>query len=210
MNAIWHRPAAYYKDSDWHGKRDKDGGILFTQFSHFIDLLCWLLGDISVIGSIQGNFGLRGIIEDEDTGVLMMRTNQGAIGTMHYTVGAYEKNMEGSFTLLGEKGTVKIGGEYLNELDYFRVEGMEAPALAASRPANEYGAYKGSMSNQGDARCMMNCSRRWERSPTIWLPHWKRRAPSLLSNGSTRLPYRTDHARRDDRCSKHDNEVFKK
>lgn len=147
VNAIWHRPAAYYRDSDWHGKRDKDGGILFTQFSHFIDLLCWLLGDIAVIRSLQDNFGLQGIIVDEDTGVLLMRTDQGAIGTMHYTVGSYEKNMEGSITLLGEKGTVKIGGEYLNELDYFRVEGMGSPALPVSRPANEYGAYKGSMSN---------------------------------------------------------------
>jgi len=76
-----------------------------------------------------------------------LKTDEGAIGALHYTVAAYAKNMEGSITIMGEKGTVKIGGEYLNELDYFRVEGMEPPALAASRPANEYGAYSGSMSN---------------------------------------------------------------
>jgi UDP-N-acetyl-2-amino-2-deoxyglucuronate dehydrogenase len=145
VNAFWHRPAAYYQD--WHGKKDLDGGILFTQFSHFIDLLCWLLGELQVTCTLQDNFLMRDHIEGEDTGIVVLKTPDGAIGTMHYTVAAWSKNMEGSITVLGEKGTVKIGGEYLNELDYFRVEGMETPVLASSRPANEYGAYKGSMSN---------------------------------------------------------------
>jgi len=150
VNGLWNRPPLYYHNSDWHGKKDRDGGILFTQFSHFIDLLCWLLGDLQVLGVAKDNFMLKGIAEGEDTGVILLRTDEGAIGCLHYTVAAYAKNMEGSITLLGEKGTVKIGGEYLNELDYFRVEEMEAPALSASRPANEYGAYSGSMSNHDE------------------------------------------------------------
>jgi UDP-N-acetyl-2-amino-2-deoxyglucuronate dehydrogenase len=147
VNGLWNRPPSYYHNSDWHGKKDRDGGILFTQFSHFIDLLCWLLGDLQVLGVVKDNFMLKDVAEGEDTGIVLLKTDEGAIGALHYTVAAYAKNMEGSLTVLGEKGTVKIGGEYLNELDYFRVEGMEPPALAASRPANEYGAYSGTMSN---------------------------------------------------------------
>jgi predicted dehydrogenase len=147
VNAIWHRPPAYYQQSDWHGRREKDGGILFTQFSHFVDLLVWLLGDIADVHSFHRNYGLRGIIDQEDTGVAILRLSNGSIGTLQYTVGAWNANMEGSFLLLGEKGTVRIGGQYLNELDYFRVAGMDTPALPLARPANEYGFYQGSMSN---------------------------------------------------------------
>jgi UDP-N-acetyl-2-amino-2-deoxyglucuronate dehydrogenase len=147
VNGIWHRPAAYYAQSDWHGRKEKDGGILFTQFSHFIDLLVWLLGDIEEVRSFHQNYGLRAIIEQEDTGVAILRLTNGSIGTLQYTVGAWGANMEGSFLVLGEKGTLRIGGKYLNELDYFRVEGMDIPSLPIARPANEYGFYQGSMSN---------------------------------------------------------------
>jgi UDP-N-acetyl-2-amino-2-deoxyglucuronate dehydrogenase len=147
VNAFWHRPPAYYLNSDWHGKESRDGGVLFTQFSHFIDLLCWLLGKLDVTGVQRDNYLMKGLTDGEDTGIVTLKTADGAIGMIHYTVAAWSKNMEGSLTVLGEKGTVKIGGEYLNELDYFRVQGMEAPTLASSRPANEYGAYQGSMSN---------------------------------------------------------------
>lgn len=147
VNGIWHRPPAYYGQSDWHGRKEMDGGILFTQFSHFIDLLVWLLGDIAEVSSFRENFGLRGSIDQEDTGVAILRLANGAIGTLQYTVGSYAANMEGSLLVLGGKGTIRIGGQYLNELDYFRVDGMEAPTLPLTRPANEYGFYQGSMSN---------------------------------------------------------------
>jgi predicted dehydrogenase len=147
VNAIWHRPPAYYEGSGWRGRKEKDGGILFTQFSHFIDLLLWLLGDLDAVHSFRQNYGLRGIIEGEDTGVAILRLTNGSIGTLQYTVGAFGANMEGSLLVLGEKGTVRIGGQYLNELDYFRVDGIPAPTLPLSRPANEYGFYQGSMSN---------------------------------------------------------------
>lgn len=147
VNAVWNRPARYYQESDWHGRRELDGGILFTQFSHFIDLLYWLLGEVAEVRSFRDNYLLKGIVDEEDTGVAILRMTGGAIGTLQYTVGSYGKNMEGSLTVLGEKGTVKVGGQYLNELDYFYVEGMETPTLPATRPANEYGFYQGSMSN---------------------------------------------------------------
>jgi predicted dehydrogenase len=146
INCFWNRPAAYYQNN-WRGTRKLDGGTLFTQFSHFIDILYWLLGDVADIKSFQANFLHTGTIEFEDSGVVLLKMKNGAIGTINYSVNAHRKNMEGSFTLLGEKGTVKIGGQYLNELDYFLVENEPVPVLDHEKPSNQYGFYEGSMSN---------------------------------------------------------------
>lgn len=146
VNCFWNRPPAYYKDS-WHGTRDLDGGILFTQFSHFIDLLYWLLGEVKEVQGFRGNFTHGDSIAFEDTGAALMRMQNGAIGTLQYTVNSYQRNMEGSVTIFGERGTVKIGGQYLNHLDFFSVEGITAPVLPAGKPSNQYGFYEGSMSN---------------------------------------------------------------
>ncbi len=147
VNAIWNRPPDYYRHSDWHGKRSQDGGILFTQFSHFVDLLPWLFGPLATVDAYRDNYSLPGLVETEDTGVAILRMTSGVIGTLHYTVSAYSANVEGSLLVLGEKGTIRIGGQYLNELDYFRVEGMVTPSLPLGRPSNDYGFYQGSMSN---------------------------------------------------------------
>ncbi|HTQ28075.1 MAG TPA: Gfo/Idh/MocA family oxidoreductase [Puia sp.] len=147
VNGFWSRPRQYYQDSNWHGKKEMDGGILFTQFSHFIDLVCWLLGEVASIQVLKDNFLLKKWVDGEDTGALLLRMKTGAIGTFHYSVDAFQKNMEGSVTLLGEYGTVKIGGQYLNTLEYFSVKDMDAPNLPPVRPANDYGHYQGSMSN---------------------------------------------------------------
>jgi len=146
LNCFWNRPVSYY-NSSWKGTQKMDGGILFTQFSHFIDLLYWLLGNVSTANGVRKNFMHKGCIEFEDTGVAFIEMNNGAIGTVNYTINSTGKNMEGSLTLFGEKGTVKIGGQYLNELEYFSVEGESRPLLPESRPANQYGFYEGSMSN---------------------------------------------------------------
>ncbi len=144
INCFWNRPAAYY--SGWKGTKKMDGGSLFTQFSHFIDLLYWLLGDVASVKRMAGNFA-HPAIEFEDTGIVLFNMHAGSIGTLNYTVNSFQKNMEGSFTIFGEKGTVKIGGQYLNELEYFNVEGIEKPNLPAGNIANDYGFYQGSMSN---------------------------------------------------------------
>jgi UDP-N-acetyl-2-amino-2-deoxyglucuronate dehydrogenase len=144
INCFWNRPNEYYQD--WKGTKDLDGGTLFTQFSHFIDLLYWMLGDVASVKSSINNFA-HDSIEFEDTGAVIFTMQNGAIGTLNYTVNSFEKNMEGSFTVFGEKGTVKVGGQYLNELEYFNVEGMDAPNLPKGNPANGYGYYQGSMSN---------------------------------------------------------------
>lgn len=146
LNCFWNRNNEYYQHS-WKGTKDLDGGTLFTQFSHFIDLLYWMMGDVKEAQAFTGNYKHEGIIEFEDTGVISLRFYNGAIGTIHYTVNSFDKNMEGSLTLFAEKGTVKIGGQYLNELEYQCIEGYEITDLPAGNPPNNYGKYFGSMSN---------------------------------------------------------------
>jgi UDP-N-acetyl-2-amino-2-deoxyglucuronate dehydrogenase len=147
VNCFWNRNEEYYKQSDWKGRKLIDGGTLFTQFSHFIDLMYWLIGDVKHVRALGRNLNHKGIIEFEDTGAAVIEFASGAIGTFNYTVNSYRKNMEGSITVFGERGTVKVGGQYLNTLEYQSIEGYEIKGLPESRPANDYGFYQGSMSN---------------------------------------------------------------
>ncbi|WP_207493434.1 Gfo/Idh/MocA family protein [Aridibaculum aurantiacum] len=146
LSCFWNRDAAYYRDS-WKGTKDLDGGTLFTQFSHFIDLLYWMVGDVKRAYCLSKNFAHQGLIEFEDTGVVALEFQNGALGTINYTVNSYRKNMEGSLTIFAENGTVKIGGEYLNELEYQNIKDFEITNLPQGNKANNYGTYVGSMSN---------------------------------------------------------------
>jgi len=146
LSCFWNRNPDYYENS-WKGTLALDGGTLFTQFSHFIDLLYWMVGDVKQVQAIMANYTHQGIIEFEDTGVVILEFRNGAIGTVNYTVNSYGKNMEGSLTIFGEKGTVKIGGQYLNELEYQNIEGYKIENLPEGNKANNYGNYQGSMSN---------------------------------------------------------------
>ena len=148
INCFWNRPASYYKDS-WHGTADVDGGILFTQFSHFIDLLNWLFGPVQSVQALANNFQHQGLIAGEDAGAVLLQMASGAIVSIHYSVNAYAKNAEGSLTVLAEKGTVKIGGEYLNTIAYQSLESGPLLVSDASNGPNQYGTYQGSMSNHG-------------------------------------------------------------
>jgi len=147
VNCFWNRNSEYYTDSDWKGTSSLDGGTLFTQFSHFIDLMYWFMGDIAQVTAMIKNFTHQDLIEFEDSGVACFTFSSDAIGTLHYTVNCYEKNMEGSITLFGEHGAVKIGGQYLNTLEYQRIKDCVIDELEPSGPPNEYGSYQGSMSN---------------------------------------------------------------
>lgn len=146
LNCFWNRNEDYYSNS-WKGTKELDGGTLYTQFSHFIDLLYWLIGDVKKVYALTGNFGHQGIIEFEDTGVVALQFYNGVLGTINYTVNSFAKNMEGSITIFGEKGTVKIGGQYLNELEYQSIEGILIKDLPEGNKPNNYGTYMGSMSN---------------------------------------------------------------
>lgn len=146
LNCFWNRSPEYYKNH-WHGTKELDGGILYTQFSHFIDVLYWFLGDIQNVTGYRSNKMHTGSIEFEDNGIALLEMENKVTGTLSYSINAFKKNMEGSILLLGEKGTVKIGGQYLNELEYFAVNGENYPALPKGNPSNNYGHYEGSMSN---------------------------------------------------------------
>lgn len=146
LSCFWNRNNDYYENS-WKGTKELDGGTLYTQFSHFIDLLYWMFGDIVNVKAYMNNFAHKGIIEFEDTGVVIVEFYNGAIGTINYTVNSFEKNMEGSLTIFGEKGTVKIGGQYLNELEYQNIKDFKIENLPEGNKANNYGNYQGSMSN---------------------------------------------------------------
>jgi len=147
VNCFWNRNREYYLSSDWRGKRTMDGGTLFTQYSHFIDLLYWFVGDVEEVRAYTDNFLHQDVVEFEDTGVVALRFTNGALGTIHFTINSFGKNMEGSVTLFGEKGTVKIGGQYLNLLEYQSIDGYKIVGLEPGNPPNVYGKNTGSMSN---------------------------------------------------------------
>lgn len=146
LNCFWNRNDDYYANS-WKGTREWDGGTLFTQFSHFVDLLYWFFGDVEDVYAMGANYHHNGVIEFEDTGVVLLKFKNGAIGSINYTVNAFAKNMEGSLTLFAENGTIKIGGQYLNELEYQSMSIPEITNLPKGNTPNNYGSYQGSMSN---------------------------------------------------------------
>jgi predicted dehydrogenase len=147
VNCFWNRRPDYYQNSDWKGKVALDGGTLFTQFSHFVDVMVYLLGDAEVLFASFSNANHAGLIEFEDTGIVTFRLlDHAATGSLHFTTCAFAKNMEGSITVFGEQGTVKIGGQYLNVVEYAQGVTLDVPD-SGPVPPNEYGSYQGSMSN---------------------------------------------------------------
>ncbi|WP_118951230.1 Gfo/Idh/MocA family protein [Taibaiella helva] len=147
VNCFWNRSDNYYAQSDWRGKKDKDGGCLFTQFSHFIDILYYLNGNIATASGTLANFAHHHNTEFEDSGSFILKATNGAVINFNFSTCAYEKNMEGSITILAENGTLKIGGQYLNTLEYQCIQGEELPQINIVAKENDYGLYKGSMSN---------------------------------------------------------------
>lgn len=145
LNCFWNRPEAYYHDS-WKGSLLADGGSLYTQFSHYIDALLWLLGDVENLSGYRKNMAHRGVIEFEDSGVVALEMKNGMLGGLHWSLNTYQKNMEVSLSIIAEKGSLRIGGEYMNKVEYQCTENasLEIPDRGI---ANEYGFYKGSMSN---------------------------------------------------------------
>ena len=147
VNCFWNRGDAYYAESSWRGKRDKDGGCLFTQFSHFVDILYYLNGRVTNAEGWVHNFAHKHNTEVEDSGSFVLRGANGTIVNFNFTTCAYERNMEGSITIFAEKGTVKIGGQYLNTIEYQKLGAAKLPEINITAKSNDYGLYQGSMSN---------------------------------------------------------------
>ncbi len=148
INCYWNRNDRYYQQSDWKGKKALDGGTLFTQFSHFIDVVYYLLGDMQILNARLDNVSHHGLIDFEDTGIVTFLLNESnAPGVLHYTTSAFRQNMEGSITIFAEHATIKIGGKYLNTIDYQVTDGFDIKDLPSGGTPNQYGDYEGSMSN---------------------------------------------------------------
>ncbi|MFM1933109.1 MAG: hypothetical protein RL226_2412, partial [Bacteroidota bacterium] len=126
-----------------------DGGTLFTQFSHFLDIMYWLFGDIDNIQARFRDFRHQHNTDFEDSGYVSFDFVNGGIGSLSFSTAVDRKNYESSMTIVAEKGTVKIGGQYMNEVEYVDIRDYEMPELRASNPANDYGHYKGSAANHG-------------------------------------------------------------
>ena len=145
-NVLWNRNARYYEDSPWRGVVDLEGGVLQTQVSHFIDLLIWWLGDVERAAGMTDRLAQQ--IEFEDCGVAALKFASGALGSLTWTTLAYNANLEGSITLLGERGTIKVGGKYLNKIEHWDVQSYPMPDDAAfDDQVNDYGDYQGSSNN---------------------------------------------------------------
>lgn len=117
VNVFWTRPQAYYDSARWRGTWEFDGGAFMNQASHYVDLLDWLIGPVESVQAYTGTLARN--IEVEDSGVLNVRWRNGALGSMAVTMLTYPKNYEGSITILGEKGSVKVGGVAVNEIEHW-------------------------------------------------------------------------------------------
>jgi len=129
VNCFWNRGEQYYNNSDWHGKKDLDGGTLFTQFSHFIDLIYWIFGDITNISSKFWNGNHQTFTEFEDSGNVSFDFVNGGAGGFNFTTSVWDKNLESSVTILAENGTIKVGGQYMNNAEYCHIKNYEMPDL---------------------------------------------------------------------------------
>ncbi len=117
INVFWMRPQSYYDQANWRGTWDLDGGAFMNQASHYVDLVNWLIGPLKSLQSYTST--LQRNIEAEDTGVVSLEWQSGALGSMNVTMLTYPKNLEGSITIIGEKGTAKIGGNAVNEIQHW-------------------------------------------------------------------------------------------
>ena len=147
INCYWNRDDRYYQPGSWKGTADLDGGTLFTQFSHFVDIMYWLFGDINNINAQLRDFAHSTSTDFEDSGMVTFDFVNGGMGCINYSTAVWDQNMESSLTVIGSRGSVKIGGQYMNEVEYCHVENYQMPPLAAANPANDYGPYKGSAAN---------------------------------------------------------------
>lgn len=147
LNCFWNRDGRYYLPRGWHGDKQLDGGTLFTQFSHFIDTLYWLLGGIKNVQGKLFDFNHQQLTDFEDSGLFTFELERGGAGSLQFSTAVYDQNFESSLTLIGNQGTVKLGGQYMETVSYCHIANYKMPELPPTNPGNDYGAYKGSAAN---------------------------------------------------------------
>lgn len=147
LNCYWNRDERYYKKGGWKGTQELDGGTLFTQFSHWIDLLFWIFGDIKDIQAKFRDFNHQDLTEFEDSGFVSFNFINGGMGSINYSTAVWNSNLESSITIIGSKGSVKVGGQYMDQVEHCHIKDYTLPSLDPTNEANDYGAYKGSANN---------------------------------------------------------------
>jgi predicted dehydrogenase len=147
VNCYWNRDDRYYKEGGWKGTLKLDGGTLFTQFSHFIDIMYWVFGDIKNIKATFADFTHANNTEFEDSGLINFEFVNGGMGCINFSTSVWDTNMESSITVIGSKGSFKVGGQYMNLVEYCHIENYNMPALPPTNAPNDYGPFKGSAAN---------------------------------------------------------------
>lgn len=147
LNCFWNRDERYYQPAtyNWHGTKELDGGVLFTQFSHFIDIFYWLFGNIKNIHASMHSY--KHLAAFDDSGVVTFSFGNNSIGCLNFSTAVWNKNFESSITVIAENGTIKIGGQYMDTVEYCDIKNYTMPSLTTSTIQNDYGHYKGSAFN---------------------------------------------------------------
>jgi UDP-N-acetyl-2-amino-2-deoxyglucuronate dehydrogenase len=147
LNCFWNRDERYYKKDNWHGTKAVDGGTLFTQFSHFIDIFYWIFGDVKNISARMRSFNHEHLTEFEDSGIVVFEFGDKSFGSLNFSTAVWDKNFESSITVIAENGSVKIGGQYMDAIECCNIKKYVMPQLQPSNMPNDYGSYKGSAAN---------------------------------------------------------------
>ena len=124
VNVFWTRPQSYYDEAPWRGRWDMDGGAFMNQASHYVDMVDWLVGPVDNVHAYTGTLARH--IEAEDTGVMSLRLRSGALASVNVTMLTHKQNFEGSITLLGERGTVRVGGVAVNKMEHWEFDAPHA------------------------------------------------------------------------------------
>ncbi|MBI1222765.1 MAG: gfo/Idh/MocA family oxidoreductase [Bacteroidetes bacterium] len=152
IRCFWNRDKRYYQvgpksEINWRGTKELDGGVLFTQFSHFIDVMYWVFGDIQNIQTRLFNHNHTDSTEFADSGMVHFEFRNGGVGSIQFSTSVFEENMESSMTVLAENGAFKIGGQYMDRIEFAHIKDYNVPEIKESLPPNDYGGYKGSAGN---------------------------------------------------------------
>jgi len=136
LNCYWNRDDRYYKKDNWKGTQHLDGGTLFTQFSHWIDIMYWLFGDIKNIQAKFADFNHQHSTDFEDSGFVSFDFINGGMGSINYSTAVWDKNLESSLTIIGSNGSIKVGGQYMDQVDVCHIKDYIMPELKQTNPAN--------------------------------------------------------------------------
>jgi len=147
VNCAWNRDDRYYQPENWHGKLHLDGGPLYTQFSHFVDLIYWLFGPLEIQNQSFYNHNHSHNTEFEDSGIFNFHNEMVAQGSFHYTTSVFDQNFKSSIEIIAENGTIEVSGQYMNEVQYCHIRNYALPELPPSPAPNLYRGYQGSASN---------------------------------------------------------------